>query len=172
MRLLVDTCNVLHRTGILPPDLAGVDERGLAALIAASRYGSSKVLLVCDGTPGRGRRGKSTAAEGNVRFRYAGPRLSADELILQLVQESSAPRQLLVVSSDRAIGVQARKRRCRVIDSDAFLSQLAHDVSHERAAPHGRKQQPDRALGEDEVDAWLDHFDLGEEKEEREPPAP
>ena len=163
MRVLVDTCNVLHRTGILPPDLAGVDERGLAALIAGSRYASREVILVCDGTPGRGRRSKSTASENNVCFKYAGPRLTADELILKLVRESTAPKKLLVVSSDRAIGVQARKRRCRILDSDAFLSQLAHDAGRERKKPHELTRDSDRILGQDEVQDWLDHFDLDNE---------
>lgn len=172
MKLLVDTCNVLHRTGILPPDLAGVDERGLAALIAASRYGRNEVLLICDGTPGRGRRGRSTAPEGKVRLRFAGPRLTADELILQLVTESSTPRKLLVVSSDRAIGVLAKRRRCRIIDSDAFLSQLAHDATSGRKATSKDARRPDSPLGEEEVEEWMDHFELGGEKDEQEPQEP
>jgi hypothetical protein len=107
-----------------------------------------------------------------VSFRYAGPRLSADELILQLVSESSAPRKLLVVSSDRAIGVLARRRRCRVIDSDTFLSQLAHDVARSLKATDKDARRPDEALGKEEVEQWLDHFDLGGEADEQEPGSP
>ena len=166
MRLLIDTCNVLHRTGILPPDLAGVDERGLAALIAQSRYASNHVLLVCDGTSGRGRRSKSTNREANVHFRYAGPRLSADELILQLVKASSAPRSLLVVSSDRAIGVQAKRRKCRIMDADSFLSQLAHDAESRPASRQTMKPPTHEALPQDEVEDWLKHFDLDDEHDQ------
>ena len=163
MRLLIDTCNVLHRTGILPPDLAGVDERGLATLIGRSRYASNDVLLVCDGASGRGRRSKSTAPEGTVRLQYAGPSRTADELILHLVQESSAPRSLLVVSSDRAIGVQAKRRKCRIMDADTFLSQLAHDAAFRPPSNPHAKPSTDRVLPEDEVDDWLKHFDLDDE---------
>ena len=125
MTLIVDTCNVLHRTGVLPPDLAGVDEEGLAALVDRSRYGGQPTLLVCDGGPG----GQAALQRyGNVRYQYAGPGTTADEVIERLIQASDAPRRLLVVTSDRAVATRAKRRRCKVIDSDAFLEQLANDI--------------------------------------------
>ena len=49
MPLLVDTLNVLHVTGVLPPELAGPEPADLAAWIERSRYRRQKVSLVCDG---------------------------------------------------------------------------------------------------------------------------
>lgn len=49
--LVVDAYNVLHTQGILPPDLAGPDVRGLIELIANSRYRRHRAVLVCDGAP-------------------------------------------------------------------------------------------------------------------------
>ena len=166
MRLIVDTCNVLHRTGILPPELAGVDERSLATLVNGSRYGRNDVLFVCDGTSGRGRKGRSLAAEGAVSFQYAGPHMTADELILKLVAESSSPRQLVIVSSDRQIGTIARRRRCRVIDSDTFLEQLALDASRTSSRDTSTTRHRDKPLAEDEVEEWMDHFGLDEDSTE------
>ena len=38
MSLIVDTYNVTHVVGILPPDLAGIDTLGLIRLLANSRF--------------------------------------------------------------------------------------------------------------------------------------
>ncbi len=51
--LLVDTYNVLHVTGVLPPELAGLEPMGLAELIARSRYRAREARLVCDGVKER-----------------------------------------------------------------------------------------------------------------------
>ena len=49
MKVLIDTFNVLHVTGVLPPGLAGPDVTGLAALITTSRWKSAQIAMVCDG---------------------------------------------------------------------------------------------------------------------------
>ena len=38
MLIIVDTYNVLHVVGVLPPEIAGVDTAGLIELLARSRY--------------------------------------------------------------------------------------------------------------------------------------
>ena len=128
MRLLIDTCNVLHRTGILPPELAGVDEAGLVDLVQNSRYRNLRIDFMCDG-PQIAHDGSSRGSSGGrCRFFFAGRDRSADCLIVEAIGKSSSPRRLLVVSSDRAIQAAARKRRSRIICADDFLSQLTHDV--------------------------------------------
>ena len=46
-----DAYNVLHVTGILPPEIAGPDLPALARLVARSRYTDRACWLVCDGAP-------------------------------------------------------------------------------------------------------------------------
>lgn len=136
--LIVDAYNVLHVEGILPPEIAGPDTLALARLVAESRYGGRGCWLVCDGAPPGSRRSGGMIrqpARGveRVEIVYAGPNRDADSLIERHIAQDSAPRQLLVVSSDRRILTAARKRRCAAMPSEAFLSHLAHDHKHPRA---------------------------------------
>ena len=59
----------------------------------------------------------------------------ADDVIARMIRQSSAPRRLTIVSSDRAILREARRRRCRTITSDQFLAQLARDAERRADAP-------------------------------------
>lgn len=163
MPIVVDVNNVLHVTGVLPPDIAGPDEGGLALLIGQSRFQREGACLVCDGAP----RGRPTHAIGSVVFHYAGPRSSADAQIARIVTASTHPRTLTVVSSDRAIIKHARRRRCPTLSASEFLQILATDhaarsASKGRAAHGSQGVQRDRIapLSEEQVRAWIVYFGL------------
>ena len=158
MRLLIDTCNVLHRTGILPPDLAGVDETGLVGLVQNSRYRNLRLDFMCDGPALSSEGPRGAAAGGRCRFFFAGRDRSADCLIIEAIRDSSSPRRLLVVSSDRTIQVEARKRRSRVLCADDFLAQLAHDHGA-RAGRDGRGDPRGDGLGQSTLE-WMREFGL------------
>jgi len=98
MELLIDTWNVLHQTGVLPADSAGIGTAGLCKMIENSRWGREKVSLICDGTP-------SDEHELGVRYRlvFTGPIKTADTEIMERVANSSSPKSILVVTSDREI---------------------------------------------------------------------
>jgi hypothetical protein len=155
--LIIDTCNVLHRTGILPPDLAGIDEHGLVKLLLTSRYRNRESLLICDGGPSEARISRE---HPHVRYVFGRPEQTADDLIMDFIERSSAPKRLLVVTSDRRIAATARRRRCRILDSDTFLEQLAQDAqgreSFSRNTAHPASE--DHA-----VEAWIKRFGLDED---------
>lgn len=155
MPLLIDTYNVLHVVGVLPPELAGLDARGLAALLARSRYEREPVILVCDGTPPPG---LPPRAAGRVELRFAGAARTADDLIIELVRRAADPRRLIVVSSDRAVRRGARRLRAKTMSSEVFLRRLTADAE----SRVGRPRDGGRAvhLGRDEVAGWIAEFDL------------
>ena len=160
MKLLIDTCNVLHRTGVLPPEMAGIDEESLASLIRGSRYRNHKSIMVCDGNArslSGGLRGRS---KGLIKFKFSGQAQSADTLILDLVNRSNSPKRLMVISSDREIQVLARRRRCQIIDADRFLATLVTD--HETGRFKERNARRNNPLAEREVDEWLTQFGVDE----------
>ena len=180
MPLIIDTYNVLHVTGILPPDLAGIETEDLAGLIRESRYRSDAVYLVCDGTPtlpnprksssthapasARDGRGQSHhVSRRRVKVMYSGVHQSADELIERMIDRSTSPKRLIVVSSDNRILRSARRRRCRTIRSDDFLAQLEHDARRSSMSRNRKRARGgDRLLSEDEIQAWIKVFGLTE----------
>jgi len=138
MAILVDAYNVLHTVGVLPPDIAGIDVPALASLIRESRFRQQHTILVCDGKPAPD---QTPRRAGNISVRYSGPSLTADEIIIARIRKSFVPKSLLIVSSDRAILREARKRRCRTLTAQEFLAHLADD--HE-AKSVGRKKDASR----------------------------
>jgi hypothetical protein len=128
-RLVIDTFNVLHVTGVLPPELAGPDAVRLAGLITRSRWASMDVRLVCDGAAGNLILPAGLAEGSRIRLVFAGHGPdAADIMIERIIAEDSAPRTLLVVSSDRRILTAARRRRSGLLTSEQFLQRLADDA--------------------------------------------
>ena len=159
--IIIDTYNALHVTGVLPPELAVGEPEALAQLIAASRFGSEAVWLICDGVP----RGASRV--GRIVIEGAGPGKSADDHIAAFLDRSSAPRRLTVVTSDRAIQRKARSRGAEWMKSEDFLAMLADDARRLRPAkPAARKPDPRRSvpLNEREVAGWMTLFEISAEQ--------
>ena len=156
MPLLIDTYNVLHTTGVLPPEMAGIDVGGLIRLISSSRYQRQLVTLVCDGT---GPAPSSAGLPRLIAVRFAGPGGEADDLILELIDAASDRRRITVVTSDRAVATAARKRRCRTITSQAFLGHLLADAQTRPKPPNDR---PTGLLDKKRVDEWIEQFGVDE----------
>jgi predicted RNA-binding protein with PIN domain len=153
--LLIDTYNVLHVSGILPADLAGLEADELARLIAQSRYAGRMVKLVCDGV----RPGATPRPGPGAEFLFAGAGQEADSLIERIIAANSAPRRLLVVSSDRRVLTAARRRRAATLTSEAFLAQLAADRVRVRTRPLPAFTQ-DLPLDAHSVAHWMREFGL------------
>ncbi|MEM9065610.1 MAG: NYN domain-containing protein [Planctomycetota bacterium] len=154
--LLIDTYNVLQTTGVLPPELAGPEPEDLALLLAQSRYRDWEIRLICDGTRPRGAK---TPKKGRLRAIYAGPGVEADSRIEEMITKSTAPKRLLIVSSDHRIRKAASKRRCRWLDSMGFLDQLAADAKAGPERPTGKPGFTRKVpLDPAEVRRWADEF--------------
>jgi len=172
MALLVDTYNVLHMTGVLPPDLAGLGVLELRDLILTSRFRHMPVVLVCDGHgPGvRGADEASTAVDLGVAIHYTGSRRDADTHIERAIRACTDPHRLNVVSSDRRIARAARRRRCRVMGSDVFLETLESDwrrcAGKRSAAPTHAYTIP---LDQGSVEWWRAYFGFDPRMAEDEP---
>jgi len=128
MPIVVDGYNLawaLGETGRLlqKGDLAAARDRLL--LLLSQRLGDRRhqTTVVFDARQPPPDLPLATSAHG-IRVRFAVQQASADELIIQIIADSSAPRHLLVVSSDREIRSAARHHGATAIGVGAFLGKL------------------------------------------------
>ena len=164
MPLIIDTYNVLHVTGVLPPELAVAEIDELASLIARSRFALDAVWLICDGVPKvSGRLGNSRI--GRVVIEGAGHGRSADEHIAAFLKRDSAPRRMTVVTSDRAVARNAKARGADTLTSEDFLEMLAHDAGKSKRTK-ARATDPRRSvpLNDCEVSGWMRLFGITAEQ--------
>ena len=154
MELMIDTWNVLHQTGILPAETAGIETRGLIKLIQESRWGGERITLICDGTPS-----ESTAGGSRVQTIFTGPHRTADDEIMDRVANSSSARSILVVTSDREIIRSIRSNGAQHISSAAFLQTLVDDY----AIPKKTRVDRPSGLSPQLAQEWREHFGINEE---------
>jgi predicted RNA-binding protein with PIN domain len=162
MPLLIDTMNVLHVTGVLPPDLAGLDGADLARMIRLSRYRDQHVTLVCDGRPQPTKVDAPADNHKQIAILFSGSGRTADEVIERMIKRSTSPRRLTVVSSDHAVLRAARRRRCPVLSSEAFLKQLVTDVQagHRTKRASAARRPAASSMTAEQVARWERLFDV------------
>lgn len=166
--LVIDAYNVLHTTGILPRDIAGLDLDGLIRLIGQGRFAGRRIMLVCDGLPAsrqpfgqpapgtgglaliHGRAGShgqalSVSHGRSIEILYSG-QAEADAIIEDLVEKAHRTQHPMVISSDRRVQTAAKRRRFGIMSAEKFLHQLSEDHRHagnsRPAAPSPRELVP------------------------------
>ncbi len=88
--------------------------------------------------------------QGGITIQYAPSGKIADQLIIKHLRKAKNPREIMVVTSDRAIQRVARQVEARNVSSDDFANTL-------NAAPQSTTTQ-DIKLSDDEIDEWLAIF--------------
>ena len=90
MPLVLDAYNVLHVSGVLPPDMAGMGPHDLVETITSSRYRGQSIWMVFDGLPtailGQSPRmidayRPAPMEVGDAVYHFSGPRSNADAVI-------------------------------------------------------------------------------------------
>ncbi len=163
MALLIDGYNLLHVTEIFGGPGAGTElhrtRMALLDYLAAAiddreRRQTAIVFDAAGAPPGL----PSSLVHKNIRVYFARRHSDADELIEELLEKHSAPRSLLVVSSDHRIQRAARHHGASYIDSDKWYAELRarrHDGAHGADQMHVK---PDSDVARDEVAYWVDEF--------------
>lgn len=157
MPVLIDAYNLLHAWQADPSAPEGLGRAMLCRLLGdwSARRGK-RVTAVFDGAAPP----KELAAQlGDARIQivYAAPR-TADAVIADLVGQSSAPRRLLVVSSDHEVQRAAKRRQAAFTDSVPFAERLLRDLARPGSpATPDVKQQPE-AADDAQRRAWLAEF--------------
>ena len=92
-----------------------------------------------------------------ITVRFAAKYEEADDLIEELIAADSAPRRLVVVSSDHRIQRAARRRRAKAADSDVWYAELIR-MRREREQVSDAPARPAVPLLEEDVNYWLRQF--------------
>ncbi len=165
MSLLIDGYNLLHATDIFGEGTGpGGFQRSREALIAflvASLKETERVqtTIVFDATEAPPGLPSQYTVEG-LQVVYARDYPDADTLIEERIEEHSAPRGLLVVSSDHRVQRAARRRGAKYTDSERWYTQL-----WQRRIALRRNQQksiPEKPVGDltpKEIAYWVEQFE-------------
>jgi predicted RNA-binding protein with PIN domain len=163
MHLLIDGYNLLHATGIVGRGVGpGSLERSrlallnfLAASVDPSELPHTTVVFDArEAPPGLPR----VVEHRGISVRFAPRDESADDLIGELIRAESAPRRLVVVSSDHAIQRAARRRRAKAVDSDVWYAELIRARRERLASADGAPARPAVPLLEEDANYWLREF--------------
>ena len=158
MQLLIDTWNVLHQVGILPPESAGMEVVDLFKMIQNSRFSKHQIAFVCDGTPSQ-----ECPVGNKVRTIFTGHHRTADDEIIALVNNSSASRSILVVTSDREIIRSIKIEGAQHAGSSEFLRLIVED---NRIPTRKRIQRPSE-LSQEGAAAWKEVFGVDDDELEK-----
>lgn len=173
MALLIDGYNLLHATNIFGDDPAthsggaGSFQRSREALIAflaasltdAERAATTIVFDAAGAPPGLP---NNYTVEG-ITVLYARDYPDADTLIEELIEDATAPRGLLVVSSDHRVQRAARRRGAKSVDSDRWHTDLwQRRVELRRSQQKSTPEKPMGQLSKAEIAYWVEQFDREE----------
>ena len=150
-------------------------------LYAARAAGTSSLLIgramLCD-TVGRWAQGRSERvrivfdgpapnpslakqiAHAATEVLYSGAGVTADAVLAKLVENDSAARRLVVVSSDRAVGQAAKRRGARALGAEEFWARVTRDLAPRPPAIR-EPEEKQAGLSPEATRAWLDEFGLG-----------
>ena len=94
----------------------------------------------------------------NIEVFFSGENLEADDIIEEKIEEYSAPKNMIVVSTDRRIRAAATRRKSTSVTSDLFWLSLIEQLDKKKPVPMPKEKR--HGITESEADAWLDEFDL------------
>ena len=159
MPFLIDGYNVYHAAIKMRTEWSHILPRQLCQLVADDMQQiGDQAMVVFDGSPLRGQTVEHFNANC-IKILYSGPDQDADTLIENLIKKNTAPRRLTVVSSDRVLRRAARRRRAVSLGAADYLLQLQQRDQHTPARPT-EPQQKRHGLGKDELNDWIELFDL------------
>ena len=150
MAYIVDGNNVMGQTPGWHRDKSRSQRALLEKLSAFARAKGTRVTVVFDGAP------DAAVPEGSafrgVRVLYAERGSDADTRIERLVDASTDPRGLTIVTSDRHLAFLVRSRGASVIRSGDFRTQIGRLLDSTPDAEDGE------VFESGDINAWMRYF--------------
>jgi predicted RNA-binding protein with PIN domain len=164
MSLLIDGYNLLHVSGIIARGVGpgGLERSRLALLnflaesLEPEELPRTTVVFDAQDAP-RGL--PQLVIHRGITVQFAAQHAEADDLIEELIGTDSAPRRLVVVSSDHRLQRAARRRRAKAVDSDVWYADLVRNRrARQRASCRNLPARPAVPLLEEDANYWLRQF--------------
>ena len=95
---------------------------------------------------------------GGLDVFFSGRASDADTVIEDKIMASTAPRELIVVSSDRRLRDAARARRAKSVKAEVFWTDLQKQLSRKKSPREPSAKQ--LGLSEGETEEWLRLFGI------------
>jgi len=95
-----------------------------------------------------------------VEVYFSGESCEADDIIEDKIFDNTAPKSLVVVSSDRRIRSAAARRKAIDISAEMFWQTLLAQLEKQANRPAPEPTEKRHGLTERETDLWIDMFDL------------
>jgi uncharacterized protein len=155
--IIIDGHNLLHTVYKIEGDSLSLDDIGLCRIIEKYlKLTGQNGEIVFDGS---GPRDKNSFENINyVEVSFAGIGSDADTRIEDKISINSAPKRLIVVSSDRRLRKAAHARKATTIKSEDFWAEVQKQLSKKRPIAEPRAKRG--GISESETDQWLDFFGI------------
>lgn len=156
--MLIDGYNLLRAVQNLSEQSFNITDVQLCLVLSEYLYRiKKKGKIVFDGTGPRDK----TAFKNirNLEVVFSGFSHEADDVIEELVLENTAPKRLVVVSSDRRIKKAAEKRKATAVDCIDFWTEVIKQLEKKKK----RQAEPQAkfyGISEAETEYWLKEFGL------------
>ena len=156
--IIIDGHNLLHSIYNMYEEHESISDIQLCRIVSRFlKLTGEQGQIVFDGS---GPRDKSAFDNiSNLEVLFAGRASDADTVIEDEIKANTAPRRLMVVSSDRRLRAAGRARKATVVKSDVFFDDLQKKLSRRKKAI----REPDAkrwGLSESETDEWVKFFGL------------
>ncbi len=152
---IIDGHNLLHTIFKLEGDSGAISDVGLCRILGRYfKLMGEKGEIVFDGTGPPDKGGFDNIS--NLEVFFAGLRTDADTVIEDKISANTAPKRLIIVSSDRRLRKAARTRKATSMKSDVFWNDVQKQLSRKR--PEKEPTEKRQGLNEGETEQWLEFF--------------
>ncbi len=160
---VIDGYNLMHAAGLARQRYGPGDmERARQRLLQLIRHGLTpeqrlRTTIVFDGHSSDRPVSAEFQFHGMLVF-FSPPNREADDEIEDFISEHSAPKQLIVVSSDHRLHKAARVRRAHAIDSEEFVEQLQRFAREQRDGTAAESSKTDGRAVPENAEEWFQEF--------------
>jgi predicted RNA-binding protein with PIN domain len=160
MPVIIDGYNLLwslQKTG--QEEAEAVDEVGLCRILGRYfKLRSETGQIIFDGNGPADKSGFNNVT--NLEIFFSGFAGDADDVIENKIKADTAPKRLMIVSSDRRLIKAAHARKAEAVKSEEFWKMVQKQLAKKKheAEPEGKR----RGLSPGETKQWLKFFDLDE----------